>query len=61
MVRTVVPDAPVAVAGLPPDEQSRILLVEYTDAMGWGATEAQMRQVLIDYVRRVREWYDRTH
>ena len=61
MVASDPPSPPVPATGLPPEDQAAILIDDYVDAMAWGSSEAQMRQVLIDYIRRVKAWYDRTH
>lgn len=53
MVDLAPPPAPAPVAGLPPQEQARVLLRDYTDAMQWGAEADRLRRELIDWINRL--------
>lgn len=55
------PSEPVPVASMVQRDQVEVLLQDYADAMQWGATVEASRQSLIDYIHRVKEWYERSH
>lgn len=48
------PPPPLPVTDLDPEQQARILLREYADALAWGAELDRLRDILIDYIERLR-------
>lgn len=47
------PPPPTPVAGLPEEEQARILMREYADAMSWGAELAVKHRELTSWIKRL--------
>lgn len=56
LVKVPPPPPPTPLAGMPPEEQARILSREYADALGWGAELHLLREDLIEWALRMREY-----
>jgi len=53
MVEIDPPPPPTPLAGLPEEEQARVLLREYMDAVRWGSELKKTRDELILWINRV--------
>lgn len=47
------PDPPTPVSGLPEEEQAKIMIQDYTEAIAYGAQVEAHRQALIEWIERL--------